>query len=181
MHLLLVYREVFMRNQILEAGKIVNTHGLRGEVKILPWVDDAKLFQKLSTFYLDKQKEKSIEITHVRFQNTTIIAKIKGIDDINDAEYYKNKILYVEREHIGEPPEGRYYICDLIGMEVANEEGELLGTVKDVTSAGSANVYVVARPHQKDLLLPAVPSVVKKVDIDQNQMVVHLLEGLDEL
>lgn len=170
-----------MRNQILEAGKIVNTHGLRGEVKILPWVDDIKLFEKLSAFYLDQEKKTKITISHVRFQNTTIIAQIEGVADINEAEKYKNKSLYIEREHLGEPPKGRYYICDLIGVQVLDETGHELGILKEVTTAGSANVYVVKREHQKDLLLPAVPDVVKSVDIDANKMVVHILEGLDEL
>jgi len=170
-----------MRNQVLEVGKIVNTHALRGEVKILPLVDDMKIFEQIDTLYFDMEKTKPIALTHVRYQNEVIIAELEGIDHIDKAEKLKNKVVYVEREIMGEPADGRYYICDLIGIKAYDESGEPIGQVKDVLTAGPSNVYVLAREGKKDLLIPAIPDVVKDVDIDEEKMTVHMIEGLDEL
>jgi len=170
-----------MRQQVLEIGKIVNTHALAGEVKILPLVDDIKIFEQIETLYFDKEKMQSIALKRVRYQNGIIIAVLEGIDHIDKAEKLKNKVIYVEREALGEPADGRYYICDLIGVKGYDESGELLGEIKDVLSTGPTNVYVLSRSGQKDLLIPAIPDVVKSMDIDEEKMTVHMIEGLDEL
>ena len=171
-----------MRNQVLKVGRIANTHGLRGEVKIVPWVDDMHVFATIQTLYLDEEKTVPLELTHVRYHNDVIIGSLSGVDSIDAAEKLKGKELYVEREKLGEPPHGRYYICDLIGLEAYDDiSGEQLGKVIDVISTGPHNVYVLGRKNQKDLLIPAIPDVIKDLDIDSEKMIVHMIEGLDEL
>ncbi len=168
-----------MRHQLLEVGKITNTHALRGEVKVIPWTDDITVWDRLDFVCLKDQKY--LEIQMVRSQKGHLIIKFKGIDTIEQAQLLRDQILFAERSTLGEPPEGRYYICDLLGMEVFTEEGEKIGKVKDVFPTGSSYVYTIQRQGEKDLLIPAIPDVVRKIDIDEGSMVIHMIEGLDEL
>lgn len=169
-----------MRHPLLEIGKIVNTHALRGEVKVIPWTDDAAIWDQLESVYLEKQEEK-LDIQAVRSQKGNLILKFVGIDTIEQAQLLRDRVLYAERSVLGEPPEGRYYICDLLGIEVFADTGEKLGTVKEVFPTGSSYVYTIKRQGEKDMLIPAIPEVVLQVDIDEGKMVIHIIEGLDEL
>lgn len=165
-----------MKNEILEIGKVVNTHGIRGELKIQPWCDDPMIFDELEYIYIGGKK---YNITKSRFHKTCEIVAVEGIDNINDAEMLKNKIVTVEREMLGELPEGTYYIADIIGLEVRADDGEVLGRVSQVISTGSNDVYEVEREGKKPLLLPVIDDVVKEVDTDGGVIVVTLIPGLD--
>lgn len=167
---------------LLEVGKIVNTHGLRGEVKIVPWTDCPEVFEELE--YVTARLrggDKKLFISGIKYQKNNIIVKFSGIDRIEDAEPMKNSVLLAERDMLGELPEGTYYIADLIGMEVCDEEGHIIGTVADVFSTGANDVYDVKRDGMKNLLLPVIDEVVKNVDTDKRKITVHIMEGLDEL
>ena len=104
--------------------------------------------------------------------------KIKGIDDINDTEQYKNCILKIDRKDAVELPEDTYFITDMIGIEVYTEEGEKLGKLDDIFPTGSNDVYVVKDELGKQILLPAIGEVIKEVDIDNKKMIVKLIPGL---
>ena len=107
----------------LQVGQIVNTHGLRGEVKVVAWTDTPDVFEDLETVYTDIKKErKAFTIRGVKYQKGNLIVKFRGVDHIDEAETLKNHILYVDREQLGEPEEG-YYICDLLGCIVETDEG----------------------------------------------------------
>ena len=147
-----------MKNEILEIGKVVNTHGIRGELKIQPWCDDPMIFDELEYIYIGGKK---YNITKSRFHKTCEIVAVEGIDNINDAEMLKNKLVTVEREMLGELPEGTYYIADIIGLEVRTDDGE------------------VEREDKKPLLLPVIDDVVKEVDTDDGIITVTLIPGLD--
>ena len=164
---------------LLEVGKIINTHGLRGEVKVIPWTDTPDVFEDLETLYL--KNNDVLTISSVKYQKNNLIVKFKELGDINEAEKLKNQVLYAERSALGELPEGVYYIADLIGLSVRKESGEGVGKIKDVLQTGANDIYVVAREGAKDLLVPVIPNVVLSVDIDGGEVTVSLPDGLEDL
>lgn len=167
-----------MRNTTLQVGEIVNTHGLRGEVKIVPWLDVPEDFEVLKTVYADIGGQKQVfTVASVKYQKANIIVKFREVPDIDAAEKLKRTVLYVDREQLGEPEEG-YYICDLLGITVVTDTGETLGKIVDVFSTGSNDVYTVKGADGKEVLLPVIDDVVLSVDIDEEICKVHLLEGL---
>lgn len=150
-----------------EIGKIVNTFGIKGEIKIYPYVD---YIMDLKFFYVDDNK---MEIEKCRTQKNLVIVKIKGIDDINVVEKLKGKIASVFEEDLPSLPEGTYYIKDLIGLDVITDDGRELGKLDDVIQTGANDVYNV-----NGILLPVIDEVVKKIDLENHKIVVHLIDGL---
>ena len=151
----------------MEIGKIVNTHGLKGELKVFPYID---YFDDLSIIYIN---DKKFEIEKCRYQKNVVILKIKGIDNIDEAEKYKNIIIDLKEEDAPELPKGTYYIKDLIGSEVYTDEGKLLGILDDVFNTGANDIYQVG-----NILLPVIDEVVKEVDIKNKKIIVHIIKGL---
>ncbi len=164
-----------MKNEILEIGKVVNTHGIRGELKIQPWCDDPAIFDELEYIYIGGEK---YNITRSRFHKTCEIVAVEGINNINEAELLKNKIVTIEREMLGELPEGTYYIADIIGLEVRSTNGNILGVIDNVISTGSNDVYEVKREGKKPLLLPVIDEVINEVNLNDGYVRVTLIKGL---
>ena len=164
-----------MRNDILEIGKVVNTHGIRGEIKIQPWCDDPMIFDELEYIYLDGEKYKVVK---TRFHKNCEIVAVEGINNINEAELLRNKIVTVPREALGELPEGTYYVADLLGLEVRTNDGKILGKIDDVIRTGSNDVYQVKCPGRKDILIPVIEEAVNEVNIDEGYVIVTLMKGL---
>ena len=166
----------------LEVGKIVNTHGLRGEVKIVTWTDTPDVFEDIKYVYaVRKNEEISLTVKGIKYQKNNIIVKFAEIESIDEAEKYKNCILKADREMLGELPEGVYYIADLIGCEVYEDNGKMLGKISDVFNTGANDIYAVSAPERKDLLIPVTEETVIDVNIEEKRVTVHLLVGLDEL
>lgn len=168
--------------KLLEVGKIVNTHGLRGEVKVVPWLDYPEDFEELETVYLKNRKETIVlNIKNVKYQKNNLIVQFSEFNDINEVEQYKNCVLYADRDALGGLPEGVYYIVDLIGLEVlAEDSGERIGKIADVFNTGANDIYDVKRDGKKNLLLPVIDDVVKEVNIADGYVKVHVMEGLDD-
>lgn len=164
-----------MRNELFEIGKVVNTHGIRGELKIQPWCDEPELYDELEYIYIGGKK---YNIIKNRLHKNCEIVAVEGIDNINDAELLKNKIVTVEREVLGELPEGTYYVADLMGLEVKTVDGVVLGNIDDVIKTGSNDVYQVARKGKKPILIPVIDEAVNEVNIDDGYVVVTLMKGL---
>ena len=123
---------------LLQVGVITSTHGVRGEVKVFPTTDDPRRFKGLKKVTLDTGKErKELHIQGVKFFKQFVILKFEGIDNINDVEKYKRCPLLVTREDAVPLEEDEYFIADMIGMEVATEDGEAFGTLKDVIGTGA--------------------------------------------
>ena len=122
-----------------------------------------------------------LEITGVKFFKNMVILKFKGIDDMDTANKYRQKSLYVTRENAVKLEKNEYFIADLIGLAVSSEEGEDLGFINDVLQTGANDVYVIKKTGEEDLLLPAIKDCVKEVDIEGGKMVVHVLPGLRDL
>lgn len=171
-----------MNTNLLEVGKIINTHGLRGEVKVAPWTDSPEVFENLKVVGTEKNgEEMSLTISGIKYQKNNLIIKFRELQDISQAESLKNCILYAERGALGELPEGVYYIADLIGMTVKKENGELVGKIKDVMQTGANDIYVAERENAKDLLIPVIDDVVLNVDAEIGEVTVRLMEGLEDL
>lgn len=164
-----------MDKQLLEIGKIVNTHGIRGEIKIQPWCDDPCIFEEITYFYADGTR---YEIRSARLHKNCVLVALDGITTIEQAECLKNKILKIEREALGELPEGVYYICDLLGLTVKTEDETVLGTVEDVLKTGSNDVYVLKSEQKQPILIPVIDEVVKEVNPEEGFITVHLIKGL---
>lgn len=164
---------------LFQVGIISSTHGIKGEVKVFPTTDDAKRFKRLKEVLLDTGKEKiCLEIESVKFFKQFVILKFKDYDSINDIEKYKGKSLYVPRENAVKLKKDEYFIADLIGMKVENEDGTFSGTLKDVIETGANDVYTVLCGDGKEVLIPAIKDCILSVDLENNEMKVHLLEGL---
>lgn len=167
---------------LLQVGIITSTHGVRGEVKVYPTTDDPRRFRRLKEVVLDTGKEKmNLEIEGVKFFKQFVILKFKGLDNINDIEKYRQKSLYVTRKNAVRLQRDEYFIADLIGLKVQDEDGKELGTVKDVIETGANDVYEVEMSDGKSLLLPAIKQCILNVDVENGTMQVHVLEGLLDL
>ncbi len=164
---------------LLRVGVIASTHGIRGEVKVFPTTDDNNRFKLLKEVILDTGKEHIIlEIELVRFFKKMVILKFKGIDNINDIEKYKGKDLLITRKNAVPLAENEYFIYDIIDSEVILEDGSFIGTLVEVLTTGANDVYVVKTTEGKEILLPVIDDCVKKIDIENKKVTVHLLPGL---
>ncbi len=165
--------------QFLQVGIISSTHGIKGEVKVFPTTDDVNRFKKLKEVILDTGKEKlSLKIEGVRFFKQFAILKFEGYDNINDIEKYRGKSLFVTRENAVKLKKDEYFIADLIGVFVENEDGSFKGILKDVIETGANDVYVVQCEDGKEVLIPAIKDCILSVDLENNMIKVHLLDGL---
>lgn len=165
--------------EYFEIGQIVNTSGLKGVIKVKPFTDDITKFNDLETIYISVKKElKEFKIEQVRFSKNMVFLKLLGIDTIEDAENYRNLYIKIKRNKDEKLEEGSYYIVDILGCKVYTEEQKKLGKIVDVFGTGSNDVYVVKDEFGKQILLPAIKDVIKKVDIENKKITVHLLEGL---
>lgn len=163
----------------LQVGVIASTHGVRGEVKVFPTTDDVKRFKRLKEVLLDTGKEQlSLEIEGVKFFKQFAILKFKGIDNINDIEKYKGKSLFVTRENAVKLKKDEYFIADLIGLKILDEDGNDIGVLNDVMETGANDVYVIALHDGRELLLPAIRQCVLQVDVENGFVKIHILEGL---
>lgn len=164
----------------LEAGKIVNTHGLRGEVKIVPWTDSPETFEDIEYIYVKKKTgEERLDIIGLKYQKNNLIVKFKQVPTIEEAEKLKNLTVYIDRDMLGDLPEGVYYVADLIGLKVVNIDGEEIGILIDIFNTGSNDIYEVKRDGKKNLLLPKIDDVIT-VELENERIVVRIPEGLDE-
>lgn len=169
--------------EFFRVGVITKPQGLKGEVRIYPTTDDPKRFSYLEEVLVDMGREREIlKIAHVRYYKQLVIASFEGKERIEDIEKYLKKDLLVSRENAIPLEEGEYYVADLIGLKVVDEEGQELGVLEDVLQTGANDVYMVRRAgaaSDKDqLLIPSVPQFVKKVDLENGTVTCHLIPGM---
>lgn len=172
------------KRDILHIGRIIGAHGLQGEVKVLPLTDDAKRFLDLDECLIVTPDEKNrvpALAAGARFFNDLVILRLKGVNDRNQAEALKGKLISVDRKHAVVLPPDTWFICDLLGCEVFDDAHGLLGCLADIQPNAAQDVYVIRQPGQKDLLFPALKSILRKVDLDNRRIDVHLPDGLFEI
>lgn len=162
-----------------EVGQIVNTFGVKGMLKVKPFTDDANRFEELKKVYIcKKEKLEEVEIEEVKYHKDMVLLKVKGIDDMNEAEKVKGLYLKIDRKNAKKLPKDTYFIADLLGLEVYSDTGELLGKVDDIFRTGANDVYVIKDEKGKQLLLPGIPDVIKEIDLEKEKIIVHILKGL---
>lgn len=167
---------------LLRIGVIATTHGIRGEVKVFPTTDDVKRFEACDEVLLVTKKEQiPLHVEGVKYFKNMVILKFKEYDNINQVELFRKCDIMVTRENAVPLEEGEYFICDIIGAQVTEEDGENIGTVKDVLETGANNVFVIETPEGKEVLFPSIPECIKKVDVENKQVVAHIMPGLMEL
>ena len=165
--------------KLLQVGVITSTHGIRGEVKVFPTTDDPKRFKKLKQVILDTGKEKrDLKVESVKFFKQFVILKFKGIDNINEVERYKRCPLLVTRDHAVPLQEDEYFIADMIGMQVVTEDGAVFGTLKDVIETGANDVYIIESSEHGEVLVPAIKECILDINIEEQKMQIHLMDGL---
>ena len=163
----------------LEVGQIVNTFGIKGEVKVTPFTDDINRFDDLKKVYVKTRKEEKLyKVENARYHKNMVLLKLEGIENPEQAELLKNAYLEIDREDAIPLEEGQYFIVDLIGLDVYTDEGNLLGKVDDIYNTGANDIYVVKDELGKQVLLPGIKEVIKEVDLDNEKIIVHLIPGL---
>lgn len=163
----------------LEVGQIVNTFGIKGFVKVKPWVNDIERFDDLEKVYVKIKKEtQKLEIEEVKYHKDMVLIKFKGIETVEQAEMFRNCYLEIDREDAVPLEEGTYYIVDLLESDVFTDEGEYLGKLEDIYNTGAKDIYVVKNELGKAVLLPGIPEVIKEVNLEEKKITVHLLKGL---
>lgn len=167
--------------EYLEIGQIVNTLGLKGMVKIVPFTDDIHRFDELTSVMLERNQQKTeYEIEQVMYRKNMVYLKFKGIDRVEEAERLRNSILKIHRSEGVKQDEDSYYIVDLLGLPVYSDEGKKLGVLEDIFNTGSNDIYVVKDELGKQILLPAISDVIKNIDLEQGRITVHVVKGLME-
>ncbi len=168
--------------KMFTVGKIVNTHGIKGEVKVIPITDDPKRFERLKEIYIERKEMQRYKIEGIRYHKKFVLIKFEGIDTLNDAELFKNATLKINKEDSLPLGNDEYYIGDLYDLNVKTQDGRILGKLIDIIYTGSNDVYVIKNEETgKELLIPAIKQVIKQVDLENKTMSVELLEGLEEL
>ncbi|MFT8347878.1 ribosome maturation factor RimM [Clostridium saccharoperbutylacetonicum] len=153
--------------KLFKIGQIVNTHGVKGEVKVYPLTDDVNKFKRLKTVLVDGVER---NILGVKFQKDRVILKIEGIDSMNDAETYKQKYIEIPRDNEPELPPDTYYVVDLKECTVYDTNEKEIGRIFDVISTPNNDVYWVKEP--KEVLIPVLRDIVLSVDIDLKKVVI---------
>lgn len=164
-----------------QVGVITTPHGVLGEVNVFPTTDDPKRFKRLKEIILVSGKEERVvEIESVKFFKQMVILKLKGFDDRNAAEKLRQGSLYVTRDKAVKLQKDEYFIADLIGISVLDQDDgdKKLGTIEDVLSTGANDVYVIRMEDGGELLLPAIKQCVLEVNIEEGYIKAHLLDGL---
>ncbi len=160
-------------------GNIVNTQGIKGEVRLMPTVDDVSRFKLLDHVFLEQRGSiKRYDIENVRFHKQFVLLKLKGIDDMTMAEALRGAVVKITEDMAIPCGEDEYYIRDLYDMEVFTAEGERLGIISDVIFTGANDVYAVSAEGRKDILIPAIKQCIINVDVENKKMTVSLPEGL---
>lgn len=160
------------KERYLEAGQIVNTHGIRGEVKIMPWVDSAEFLQRFKTVYINGV---GVKVRSSRVHKGCLIALLEGVEDVNAAMALKNKTVYIDRRD-ARLPKGRFFIADILGARAVTEDGAQVGTVADVMEMPAQNILVVRG--EREILIPMVDEFVPDIDVENGVVTVRLIEGM---
>lgn len=159
-------------------GKIVAPHGVRGDIRILPLTEKPDLFLDLD--YLLLEGGKKLTVKNARFQKRMILVTTKEITSMNEAELLRDKNIYIKAEDLPELEDDEFYVADLVGIPVYDLEGKQIGTFKDSLSTGSNDVYIIAVPGAKDILVPALKEYFKEINLAEKRIVVKLPEWTDE-
>lgn len=160
------------KKQFIEAGRITNTHGIAGEVKIEVWLDSPRFFRTFKRLYIDGRE---VKVLSARIQKEFIIAKLEGVESVNDAMRFKGKTVYINRDDAA-LPHGGFFLSDIIGALVVDETGREIGKLTEIMETPASNIYVVKG--ESEHLIPAVPEFILSTDAGNGVITVRLIEGM---
>lgn len=164
----------------LEIGQIVNTQGLKGEVRIYPFTNDSKRFNDFKKIYVDIDNNKiKLFIENIRYYKNLVIVKFKNIDNINLVEQYKGKYVFIDEEDKLDLPENTYYISDLLNSKVIYNN-EVFGILVDIYNVQSNDVYVIKNNNNKQIVIPANEDIIQSIDINKKEIIIDNIEGYYE-
>lgn len=171
-----------MSEKWFNVGKIVNTHGIRGEVRVISKTDFAdERYQPGNTLYIFKegsQEPIKVVVESHRVHKNFDLLTFEGMHSIQDVEQFKGSLLRVDENQLSELDEGEYYFHEIIGCKVYTDDGEEIGTIREILATGANDVWVVKRKAGKDLLIPYIDEIVKDIDIDEKKIIITPMEGL---
>ena len=158
--------------EFIEAGRITNTHGIAGEVKIEVWLDSPEFLKKFKRIFV---KGKEVKLLSGKVHKGFLIAKLEGVEDVNTAMTFKGTEVFIHRND-AKLPKGSFFLQDIIGARVIDENGNEVGVLKDIMETPASNIYVVKG--ETEHLIPAVPEFILSTDIEEGVITVHLIEGM---
>ena len=159
-------------DRFLPAGEIVNTHGIRGEVRVLPWADSPDFLLGFKNLYIDGEK---MPVQSSRVQKTCVLVKFKGVDTVEAAALLRGKTVQIARKDV-KLDKGTFFVADLVGLSARDQDGRIIGTVAEVLSMPKNDVYIVRG--EGEYMIPAVKEYVKSIDVEKGEMEVFVIEGM---
>ncbi len=162
---------------MLKVGKITNTHGIRGDLKVYPLTDYMERFEELEWVYIEGLDEK-FYIKNIRYMATVVLLSFKDHEDINLVEKYKGKYLLIDNSQRRVLPEDTYYIADIIGLDVYDIKDEYIGRVKDIIQTGPNEVYIIEAKNKKEILIPAVKEFIPTISLEEKKIIIDPIEGM---
>ena len=167
-----------MIKKYLQAGLITSTHGIKGEVRFQAWCDSADFLKKFKKLYTDENGTDYFELKSVRDHGSVLILKLKGVDSPDDALKLRGTVLYIKRDD-AKIPKGSYFIAELIGCTVVDSKDESIvyGTISDVSQTGANDVWHIVK-NEREYLIPAIPDVLKSVDVENGIIKIEPLRGI---
>ena len=168
-----------MSDEFIMVGKVVSTQGNKGEIKVLPLTDSTDRFKKLTRIFIRNNIDrKTLKIEKIRIKENMVILKIENIENIKEAKMIVGSYLEVKRENAVKLTKGTYFVFEIIGLEVYNQNNIFLGKVDNVISTGSNDVYVVKSKDKEELFIPAIREVVKNIDLEKKRITINMVDGL---
>jgi len=168
-----------LSDEFITIGKVVSTQGNKGEFKVLPLTDSTDRFKNITSIFIRKNiNRKILNIEKIRFKENMVILKSKDIENIEEAKMIVGSFLEVERKNAVKLPKDTYFIFEIIGLEVYDENDIFLGKIENVISTGSNDVYIVKGENKKELFIPAIREVVKNVNLEKKRITINMVDGL---
>ncbi len=164
-----------------QVGVIASTHGLAGEVNVFPTTEDPNRFKKLKevTLHTNRGEEIKLHVQSARFFKKFVIVKFKEFNNINEVEKFRGCELTIERKDALKLNPGEFYCADLIGLDIVDEDGNILGKVSDVIQTGANDVYEMTSENREDkVYIPAIKDCIKEINIEKGQIIIHIMDGL---
>ena len=168
-----------MAEDFIQIGRIANTHGVRGEIKVIPLTNDMYRFNNLKIAFLGEEKTK-VEVENVKYHKNLVIVKFKEFNDINKIISFKDQYIYIDEKDKVALPKDHYFLYDIINCEVFDTQNNYIGIVKEVLQSASNDVYIVRDKKGKEYLIPAVKEFFINVDVEDKKIIIDPIEGMIE-
>lgn len=166
-----------MKKQFLEAGRIVGTHGIQGELRVEPWCDSAAFLSRVKTLYFDGGKTDA-GLLSARVHKTLLLVRLEGVESATAGDLLRGRVLYLNRADV-RLPKNRFFVEDLLGLSVEDAAtGAVYGTLLEVLQTGANNVYRIRNDAGEDFYFPAVDAMIEKTDIDGGRLFVRPIPGI---